>query len=72
MFTGNFTRLLPFWKYYNKNKTYRDFFDQAVKKKLGSISLNIVNKKDFKIVVENFDKDYLQMHINHIIKKYLY
>ena len=72
MFIGNFTRLLPFWKYYNKNKTYRDFFDQAVKKKLGSISLNIVNKKDFKIVVENFDKDYLQMHINHILLKNTY
>ena len=72
MFKGNFTRLLPFWKYYNKNKTYRDFFDQAVKKKLGSISLNIVNKKDYKIVVENFDKDYLQMHINHILLKNTY
>lgn len=71
MFIGKYTKFLPYWKYYLSNKiTYREFFDERVKKELKKKINKILNKKKFKILKSNFNSDYLEIFLGyHLLKE---
>ena len=73
MFIGKYTKFLPYWKYYRSNKiTYREFFDERVKKELKKKINKILSKKKFKILKSNFNSDYLEIFLGYYLLKETY
>ena len=73
MFIGKYTKFLPYWKYYHNNKiTYREFFDNRVKKELKKKIDKILDKKNFKSLKSDFNSDYLEMFLSYYLLKETY
>lgn len=72
MFIGKYSKLLPYWNYFRKDLTYREYFDLKFKNYVKKESKNILNSKEFIFLKSEFNYQNLLLHLNLHLNEKLY